>query len=63
MNAENDEFCMSRGKGHLAGISEKRTRKGSWISVVKGLMYYARKFGLEHIGKRELLKAVKEGVG
>lgn len=46
VDTENGEFSMSRGKEYAARVSEKRTRKGSWRPIVKGLVYSAKKFGL-----------------
>lgn len=46
MDTENGEFSMSRGKEYAARVPEKRTRKGSWRPIVKGLVYSAKKFGL-----------------
>ena len=52
MNAEKGEFSPVgaavgvRGKGHRAGVSEKRTRKGGWRPIVKGLRNLLRSVDL-----------------
>lgn len=57
---ENGELSRKGGKGRPAGVSGKRTRKGSWRPVVEGLVY-SSEFGLYHRGSGELLKTVQQG--